>query len=135
MVAKHRLEQLVEFARDVIALQHFRHVLHQFFESFDCFKSMQLERGIDETDHGEADGFPVPQVTVYPSAVIVNDRGQGIDPSVAEHLFERFHSGPTSQGHGLGLSIVKWIVEAHGGTITMANRGGGGAVATIGLPK
>lgn len=74
------------------------------------------------------------KVTVYPSTVIVSDRGPGIDASVADHLFERFHSGPTSQGHGLGLPIVKWIASAHGGTITMKNRDGGGAVATLILP-
>lgn len=74
------------------------------------------------------------KVTVYPNRVIVSDRGAGIDPTVADHLFERFHTGPTSQGHGLGLPIVKWIVEAHGGTIELTPRDGGGTSATITLP-
>lgn len=39
----------------------------------------------------------------YPSRVIVADRGPGIDPIVAPYLFERFRTGPASQGHGLGL--------------------------------
>ncbi len=74
------------------------------------------------------------KVTVYPSTVIVTDNGDGIDSSVAPHIFERFHTGPTSNGHGLGLPIVKWIAEAHGGTITLTNRPEGGAVATLTLP-
>lgn len=74
------------------------------------------------------------KVTVYPSRVIVSDNGPGIDPSVATNLFERFHTGPTSKGHGLGLPIVKWIVDAHGGTITLKDKDGGGATATLTLP-
>ncbi|MCP3994058.1 MAG: HAMP domain-containing histidine kinase [bacterium] len=82
-------------------------------------------------NHGSGDV----KVTVYPSTVIVTDSGEGIDPSVAPQIFERFHTGPTSGGHGLGLPIVKWISEAHGGTITLENRPEGGAVATLTLPS
>ncbi|MCP4965605.1 MAG: HAMP domain-containing histidine kinase [bacterium] len=74
------------------------------------------------------------KVTVYPSTVIVTDNGDGIDPAVAAHVFERFHTGPTSGGHGLGLPIVKWITETHDGTITLENRPEGGAIATLTLP-
>ncbi|MCP4249966.1 MAG: HAMP domain-containing histidine kinase [bacterium] len=74
------------------------------------------------------------KATVYPSRVIVGDRGPGIDPTVAGHLFERFHTGPSSNGHGLGLPIVKWIVEAHGGSIAVTARDGGGTEATLTLP-
>jgi two-component system sensor histidine kinase TctE len=74
------------------------------------------------------------KAVVYPSRVIVSDRGPGIDRAVADSLFERFHTGPSSKGHGLGLPIVKWIAEAHGGTVTLRNRDGGGAEATFTLP-
>jgi len=82
------------------------------------------------TDHG---GSEI-RVTVYPSKVIVTDSGPGIDPTVAQHVFERFHTGPNSGGHGLGLPIVKWIAESHGGTVTLDDRDTGGTVATLTLP-
>ncbi len=58
------------------------------------------------------------------AVVRVHDDGPGIDPSLQTELFERFSRGDTSRarqtgGSGLGLSIVRAIVEAHDGTITM----------------
>jgi two-component system, NtrC family, sensor histidine kinase PilS len=50
------------------------------------------------------------------SAIEVRDRGQGIDPEQMGHLFEMFYSGRQG-GVGLGLALVKQIVDAHGGTI------------------
>ena len=75
------------------------------------------------------------RVTVYPSRVIVVDRGPGIDPAVAPHLFERFRTGPGSRGHGLGLAITRWIADAHGGSVTLADREGGGAEAVLDLDR
>ncbi|NNH02281.1 sensor histidine kinase [Microbacterium ulmi] len=54
----------------------------------------------------------------------VHDDGPGIDPAVADELFERFSRADRSRarqtgGTGLGLSIVRAIVDAHGGTITV----------------
>jgi signal transduction histidine kinase len=61
--------------------------------------------------------------------VSVLDRGEGIDPAKREAIFERFVSGDNRRtgGAGLGLSIVKKIVETHGGSITVKNRTSGGA--------
>lgn len=48
----------------------------------------------------------------------VSDTGHGVDPADLPHLFDRFWQGPQSgRGAGLGLSIVKGIVEAHGGRV------------------
>ena len=60
----------------------------------------------------------------------VDDTGPGIDPTVREHLFERFargdHSRSRSAGStGLGLSIAHAIVTAHGGTIAVASSASG----------
>ncbi|WP_350341645.1 ATP-binding protein [Candidatus Flexifilum breve] len=51
-------------------------------------------------------------------------------------MFEKFYRAPgvAAGGTGLGLSIAKGFVEAHGGTISVANLNGGGAQFTIRLP-
>jgi signal transduction histidine kinase len=64
----------------------------------------------------------------------VADTGPGIPPDRLEHVFERFVKSGDSTGSGLGLSIARDLVEAHGGTIAAANRPEGGAVFTIDLP-
>lgn len=70
-------------------------------------------------------------------AVDVCDRGPGIDLDRREQLFELFQRGKTESevpGVGLGLSIAKTIVEAHGGKISAWNRDGGGSCFRIQLP-
>lgn len=57
--------------------------------------------------------------------VIVADTGSGVDARIAEQLFTAFTS-TKSEGMGLGLSICRTIVEAHGGRIWMEPRAGGG---------
>jgi two-component system, OmpR family, phosphate regulon sensor histidine kinase PhoR len=68
----------------------------------------------------------------------VRDTGEGIAESDLERIFERFYKGDRSRadsGSGLGLSISKHIVEAHGGTIRAASAGtGGGTTFTFTLP-
>jgi signal transduction histidine kinase len=70
------------------------------------------------------------------AAVAVADRGAGIDPGEARHLFERFYRGRKAgaAGAGLGLALVKHAVEAHGGAVSAAAREGGGAVFTMCFP-
>ncbi len=69
-------------------------------------------------------------------AVSVADRGPGIEAGQEERVFEKFLRGshPGVGGVGLGLSICRGIVAAHGGVISAANRPGGGAVFTIRIP-
>jgi signal transduction histidine kinase len=64
----------------------------------------------------------------------VADTGPGIPPDRLERVFERFVKSGDSTGSGLGLSIARDLVEAHGGTIAAANRPEGGAVFSIDLP-
>jgi len=70
----------------------------------------------------------------------VKDTGPGIDPTFLPHVFERFRQadGSTTRTHGglgLGLAIVRHLVELHGGTIAVENRNDGtGAVFTLRLP-
>jgi signal transduction histidine kinase len=70
-------------------------------------------------------------------AFSVGDTGAGIAPDAAEHVFERFHQAPTKKkrlGAGLGLSIVKAIVEAHGGDIVLETELGRGSSFTFTIP-
>jgi PAS domain S-box-containing protein len=72
--------------------------------------------------------------------IVVRDTGQGIDASFRPHLFERFRQMDASKtrqhgGLGLGLSIVKHLVEAHGGTVVAESAGlGQGATFRVQLP-
>ena len=59
--------------------------------------------------------------------VAVTDAGPGFLPDQLEHLFERFTRPVDSRGSGLGLSIVRDLVVAHGGRIEATNRPEGGA--------
>ena len=64
----------------------------------------------------------------------VTDAGPGFPPDQLDAVFERFTRAVGSRGSGLGLSIARDLVQAHGGTITVGNREGGGAFATFTLP-
>ena len=71
--------------------------------------------------------------------VTVADRGIGIDPSEHERIFDPFYRAAAVveaqiQGAGLGLSLVKRIVEAHGGAISVRSAPAAGAAFTVRLP-
>ncbi len=79
------------------------------------------------------------EITVMPqeSAVMIEiaDRGPGIPAHEEETIFNKFtRSTNTQAGAGLGLSICRAIVEAHGGRIWVANRSGGGAAFKFVIP-
>ncbi|SPE63761.1 Sensor histidine kinase MtrB [Streptomyces netropsis] len=68
----------------------------------------------------------------------IADRGEGIDPEVLPHVFERFFKADSararSEGSGLGLAITLENVRLHDGTVRAANGPDGGAVFTVDLP-
>ncbi len=68
--------------------------------------------------------------------ISVADRGAGLAPGEENKIFEKFYRGPRTRpgGLGLGLSIARQLVEAHGGQIVAQNREGGGARFSIRLP-
>ena len=68
--------------------------------------------------------------------ITVTDTGSGFDPGRAELLFRRFHrESRQTPGSGVGLTIARALVEAHGGTLTASSPGPGhGATFTITLP-
>ena len=69
----------------------------------------------------------------------VQDEGMGIKKQEAEHIFERFFRGDdargSTKGSGLGLSIARWIVEKHGGEISVFSIPDMGARFTISLKR
>ena len=73
--------------------------------------------------------------------IIVRDTGPGIPPEHLPHVFDRFYKADAARtatgaasGSGLGLSIVRAIVERHGGTVTATNAPDGGAIFEFLLP-
>jgi signal transduction histidine kinase len=74
-------------------------------------------------------------------ALTVRDNGEGFDASQTEQVWQRFYRGDKSRGRngsgdgaGLGLSIVRGFVEAHGGSVECESAPGQGAVFTVRLP-
>ncbi|MDX2215395.1 MAG: PAS domain S-box protein [Oculatellaceae cyanobacterium bins.114] len=99
-------------------------------------------RRVDE--RGEGVSLPIdpstsPPVYAY-AQITVTDTGKGINPDFLPHIFESFRQEDASTtrkygGLGLGLAIVRQLVEAHGGTITAESAGEGkGATFTVRLP-
>ena len=71
--------------------------------------------------------------------IAVEDHGQGLDADERRHVFEPFYRGKDAvanqiQGSGLGLSLVRRIVDAHGGRVELESEPGRGSTFTICLP-
>ncbi|MDR7402684.1 MAG: ATP-binding protein [Armatimonadota bacterium] len=71
--------------------------------------------------------------------LVVDDEGPGIPPADLDHVFEPFYRADPSRsratgGSGLGLAVVKRLVEVHGGEVSVENRPGGGSRFTVRLP-
>jgi signal transduction histidine kinase len=65
----------------------------------------------------------------------VADRGPGISPEDLPHIFDRFYKGAASTGSGLGLTIARNLVAAHGGAIAAHARAEGGTIVEFTLPR
>jgi signal transduction histidine kinase len=71
--------------------------------------------------------------------VVVSDTGEGIDAAHLSRVFDRFYRVDAARssrhgGAGLGLAVVRTIVERHGGRVVLASEPGRGTVVTIALP-
>jgi two-component system sensor histidine kinase MprB len=76
-------------------------------------------------------------VEVTGGVIEIRDRGVGIAPDERALVFDRFYRATAARsqpGSGLGLSIVRQIVELHGGSVELLEREGGGTVARLSLP-
>lgn len=81
------------------------------------------------TGAAEPDAHGTPMV-----AVTVSDEGEGIDPELYPLIFEKFWHGQARGSTGVGLYLVKGLIEAHGGQVTVDRAPGGGAQFRITLP-
>jgi two-component system OmpR family sensor kinase/two-component system sensor histidine kinase BaeS len=68
-------------------------------------------------------------------AVEVRDTGTGMTPEETARVFDRFYKGSDSRGTGLGLTIARSLVVAHGGEIHASSEKGRGTTITLTLPK
>lgn len=82
----------------------------------------------------EVEPVPPTRTRQEGTAVTVSDEGPGIPEEAMHRVFTRFWRGSSRGGTGLGLYIVKGIVEAHGGTVTVGRSAGGGARFRFILP-
>ena len=105
------------------------------------FDASQLEQVmINLLKNAAESGSPLEEIAVRIQEqaggflVEVADRGGGLTESVLhDALLPFFSTKPT--GTGLGLTLCREIVEAHGGRLSLANRPGGGALVTLWLPQ
>jgi two-component system, OmpR family, sensor histidine kinase MprB len=82
-------------------------------------------------------GSPVDVALRADGTLTVADRGPGVPDDALPHVFDRFFRADEARampGSGLGLAIVEQVAKGHGGSITLENRPGGGAVARLTLP-
>ena len=84
---------------------------------------------VEPADAADCQGAGTPAV-----AVSVRDQGAGIAPELAPRVFRQFWRAKRRSGTGLGLFIVKGLVEAHGGTIGVLPAPGGGAEFRFTMP-
>ena len=86
--------------------------------------------------HTPSGGTVVVRGEVAGDQVIVRvvDTGRGIDPDLLPHIFDRFAKGADSTGSGLGLSIARHLVAAHGGSLEVESTGSAGTTFRLTLP-
>ena len=74
------------------------------------------------------------------AVIVISDTGMGVPEDEVEHIFDRFYRidkarSKDIQGSGLGLSIVKWIIDAHLGKITVTSQINKGTTFVFTIPK
>ncbi len=93
---------------------------------------LTVRRAGVEPDHARGSQPPADSPEL---CVEVADTGTGIPPDVLPHIFEPFFTTKTGgKGTGLGLAVAARIVDAHGGSLSVAPRDGGGTVFTVRIP-
>jgi len=68
------------------------------------------------------------------ATIVIQDRGKGINPGEADKVFKKYYRGASSSdtsGAGVGLWLVRQIVEQLGGSVSLERCDGGGTAATV----
>jgi signal transduction histidine kinase len=84
--------------------------------------------------HGSGDVHVAVEPAGDGVAISVADHGSGVAPDIRGLVFRRFWRAGRRGGTGLGLYIVKGLVEAHGGTVFVGEADGGGALFRVTFP-
>lgn len=92
-----------------------------------------LKNAIQATPRGGRVRVSVRAEPDHHTVIEVGDEGHGVDPGDRPRMFDMFYSA-RAHGIGLGLALVKQIVDAHGGSIDVSNDARGGAVFRVTLP-
>lgn len=110
----------------------------------DCDKLVQLlsillDNAINYTPEGGSVAVTL-QMRSDSILLAVRDTGIGIAAADQDHIFNRFYRADKARtrkegGHGLGLAIGKWIVDAHGGTIWVESASGQGSLFQVSIPS
>jgi two-component system, OmpR family, sensor kinase len=107
----------------------------------DRIKQALLNLGINAIQHTPPGGSVTLGLSRRPgyAALSVTDTGAGIAADDLPHIFDRFFRADRARsrnrgGAGLGLSIVKWVAEAHGGRVEVTSNPGAGSTFTLLLP-
>lgn len=101
---------------------------------------LMLNLAENAVKYGREDGRLDFQLEALPAGwrLTVRDDGIGISKKDLPHIFERFYRADTARdrsGTGLGLAIVQWIVQAHGGTVSVESEEGKGTCVIVELPE
>ena len=110
----------------------------RLFDQLTLALDLMLENAVAHTSVGDTIAFGSRSVDGH-LVVRIRDTGKGIDPDVLPHIFERFFRGDRGRsrrtgGAGLGLSVSRAVVRAHGGEIRVTSALGAGAVFEVSLP-
>ncbi|GAB2547315.1 sensor histidine kinase [Nocardia heshunensis] len=89
-----------------------------------------LENGLT---HGAVNRAAPVEVHVAEGRVSIRDHGPGVDPVMSASPFNRGAAGRTGR-NGIGLALVAWVAQAHGGNASIEPAVGGGTIATLWLP-
>jgi two-component system, OmpR family, sensor histidine kinase MprB len=107
-------------------------------EPYQCVGARsRLERAVDNVLDNAIKWSPPGgsvEVGLVDGTLTVRDRGPGIPEADLPHVYDRFYRAAAARalpGSGLGLAIVKQTVDDHGGSVTVANADGGGALLTL----
>lgn len=85
---------------------------------------------------GDTDGVTIRCARDGEQVVLeVEDDGPGLAPEAQEKIFDRYYSGRSSAGAGVGLAVVKRIVETFGGSVTVRSKPGTGSTFAVRLPS